>query len=239
MTTKPVHFDEKNMIAHRGASALETENSNAAFVAAGNRSYWGIETDVHRTKDGKFIIIHDDTTTRITGKELCVEETSFDELRQLRLLNVPGKTPRHDLVLPSLSEYGAICRHYEKIAVLEIKNPMEQEDIAGILTVLKAEEMLEKTVFISFCYENLLLVRRLFPEAKVQFLCSVMDKERLERMVQDRFDLDIHHSGVTPEIVAAFHGAGLKINVWTVDDPRQCEALFKMGVDYVTSNACE
>ena len=57
MTTKPVCFNGKKMIAHRGVSAMETENSNAAFVAAGNRTYWGIETDVHRTKDGKFIII--------------------------------------------------------------------------------------------------------------------------------------------------------------------------------------
>ena len=239
MTTKPVCFNGKKMIAHRGVSAMETENSNAAFVAAGNRTYWGIETDVHRTKDGKFIIIHDDTTTRVTGKELCVEETSFDELRALRLINFHGKTPRYDLVLPSLAEYAAICRYYEKIAVLEIKNPMEQEDIAGILAILKEEDMLKKTVFISFTYENLVHVRRLFPEARVQFLCSKMTEELLANMIRDRFDLDIHHSGVTPEVVSALHRAGLEINVWTVDDPVQCEELLKMGVDYITSNSCE
>lgn len=37
------------MIAHRGLSGIEKENTNAAFVAAGNRSYFGIETDVHKT----------------------------------------------------------------------------------------------------------------------------------------------------------------------------------------------
>lgn len=41
-----------NMIAHRGVSGLERENTCAAFVAAGNRSYYGIETDIHRTADG-------------------------------------------------------------------------------------------------------------------------------------------------------------------------------------------
>ena len=40
------------MVAHRGTSGLELENTNSAFVAAGNRSYFGIETDVHRTADG-------------------------------------------------------------------------------------------------------------------------------------------------------------------------------------------
>ena len=48
------------MVAHRGVSGLEKENTNAAFVAAGNRSYYGIETDVHLTADNRFILIHDD-----------------------------------------------------------------------------------------------------------------------------------------------------------------------------------
>ena len=53
------------MIAHRGVCGLERENTCAAFVAAGNRSYYGVETDVHRTADGKFIIIHDDNISRL------------------------------------------------------------------------------------------------------------------------------------------------------------------------------
>ena len=72
------------MIAHRGVSGIELENTCAAFVAAGNRSYFGIETDVHRTADGQYVIIHDDTTTRVTGQELvngimehAVEQYSF------------------------------------------------------------------------------------------------------------------------------------------------------------------
>lgn len=46
--------DKKNakMVAHRGLSGIERENTLLAFVAAGNRSYWGIECDVHVTKDG-------------------------------------------------------------------------------------------------------------------------------------------------------------------------------------------
>ena len=49
------------VVAHRGVSGLETENTCAAFIAAGNRSYWGVETDVRCTADGNFIILHDNT----------------------------------------------------------------------------------------------------------------------------------------------------------------------------------
>ena len=46
-----IKIEKKNtlMVAHRGVSGLEKENTLAAFIAAGNRSYYGVETDVHRT----------------------------------------------------------------------------------------------------------------------------------------------------------------------------------------------
>ena len=66
------------MVAHRGLSGIEKENTMPAFVAAGNRSFFGIETDVHRTADGQFVVIHDDSTKRVAGVDFIIEETDFD-----------------------------------------------------------------------------------------------------------------------------------------------------------------
>ena len=66
------------MIAHRGVRGLERKNTAAAFVAAGNRSYYEIETDVPVTADKKYIIIHDDDTERVAGIKLNVEELCED-----------------------------------------------------------------------------------------------------------------------------------------------------------------
>ena len=62
------------MVAHRGLSGIERENTCAAFVAAGNRSYFGIECDIHRTVDGGYVIIHDHNTERVAIDKLVVEE---------------------------------------------------------------------------------------------------------------------------------------------------------------------
>lgn len=80
-----ISIDSKNVqiIAHRGVSGLEMENTAAAFVAAGNRSYFGIETDVHVTKDRKIAVIHDDNTLRVSGIDRIVEETTLDELQAI------------------------------------------------------------------------------------------------------------------------------------------------------------
>ena len=93
------------MIAHRGVSGLETENTCAAFVAAGNRSYFGIETDVHHTSDGKYVVFHDDTAARVAGVDLRIEETDYDTLRSLSLLPKQGREARSDLRIASLREY--------------------------------------------------------------------------------------------------------------------------------------
>ena len=73
MDTLHLNAPQVKMVAHRGMSGLELENTCSAFVAAGNRSYYGIETDVHRTSDGHFIIIHDDNTKRVAQDEMIVE----------------------------------------------------------------------------------------------------------------------------------------------------------------------
>ena len=85
-----IKFDKGNVqvVAHRGLSGLEPENSIPAFVAAGNRSYFGIETDIHVTKDGKFIVIHDETTTRVAGDTIYVEECTYDFVRKVVLDNI-------------------------------------------------------------------------------------------------------------------------------------------------------
>ena len=155
------------MIAHRGVSGLETENTNGAFIAAGNRSYFGIETDVHKTADGKFVLIHDDNTQRVSGDNLVVEESTYDTLRSLLLYQRDGQKGRTDIRIPNLTEYISICRQYGKTAVLELKNRMAPEDVRSICHQIDALGYLPHTILISFCFDNLLYVRESNPTQAV------------------------------------------------------------------------
>lgn len=226
------------MVAHRGASGLELENTAAAFVAAGNRSYWGIETDVHRTADGQFVVIHDDDTRRVTLCDLPVEGTDFELLRSLAMKDKDGCI-RRDLCIPTLQEYIRICKKYEKFSVLELKNRFTPEDIARIVEIIREEGWLEKTVFISFDLDNMLDIRRMLPEQKAQYLVSRIDEDLLDILVRNRLDLDARYTALTEAFVRAAHAAGVEINVWTADDPVDGENLVQMGVDYITSNILE
>ncbi|MBR5134622.1 MAG: hypothetical protein IKV35_03375 [Clostridia bacterium] len=229
------------IIAHRGLSGRETENTNAAFVAAGNRSHVGIETDVHKTADGQFVLIHDDVTGRVCDTDIPVEGSTFDALRALTLKQKNGVTGRTDIRIPSLEEYIDICKDYDKTAVLEFKNRFEKEDIAVVVRRIDERGWVDRTIFISFWYENLTDLQDLFPDANIQFLSGV--REDLDWLIDELasrgFGLDIHHSMLTADVVAKCHNKGVVVNCWTVDELDRAVELVDMGVDYITSNILE
>lgn len=229
------------MVAHRGCSGLERENTNAAFVAAGNRSYWGIETDVHKTVDGQYIIIHDDTTGRVAVDDMVVEKSTFDTLRKLVLRNKATHVKdRTDLVLPSLAEYISICKYYEKEAVLELKNAFEEQDIYDICAIIEEQGYMEHTTFISFCYDNLVFLRKKYPTQSAQFLIGKnCPMNWLEMLKKENLDLDVYHKVLTKEIVDKCHENGIKVNCWTVDKLEDAERVIACGVDMITSNILE
>ena len=239
MDTVKIQKGNVKMIAHRGVSGLELENTCAAFVAAGNRSYYGIETDVHVTADGKFIIIHDDNTCRVASEDIAVEKNDYSVLRNLQLKERDGSV-RCDLRLPSLEEYLSICKRYEKEAVLELKNPMTRDAVHGIVAECARVYSLEHVTFIAFCFQNLLYVKEAAPEAKAQYLLAEeITEEHIRKMAENGIHLDTHYLALSKELVDTLHSHGILINCWTVDDPAIAEKLVSWGVDQITSNILE
>ena len=157
-TTKFNHHNIPLMVAHRGVSGLETENTCPAFVPAGNRSYYGIETDVHITADGKYVAFHDDETRRLAAEDMIIEQTDFATLRSLILRQRDGNFGRTDIRIPTMQEYIEICKHYEKVAVLELKNHFQKEQVFEICEIIEGIGYLENVIFISFDFEFLVYV---------------------------------------------------------------------------------
>lgn len=239
MNTIKIEKKGVQLVAHRGCSGLEQENTHAAFVAAGNRSYFGIECDVHRTVDGKYVIIHDDTTARVAIDSLVVEESTYDTLRNLLLKEKNGEKGRTDIRIPSLQEYISICKHYDKIAVLELKNHFEKEDVWEICSIIEEMGYMENVIFISFDYENMVTLREKYPTQPAQFLDYKGEADLVDRLKAHNLDLDISHKVLTKELIDACHAEGIKVNCWTVDDVKIANRLIDWGVDFITTNILE
>jgi len=239
MNTIKFKKNSTQIVAHRGLSGIETENTNAAFVAAGNRSYYGIETDIHRTADGRFVVCHDDDLKRVAGVEVSVETTTLAELQSIVLFDKDGTKNRADLRVSVLENYISICKKYGKHCVLELKSDFTDEEIAQIIEIIKSFDYLENVTFISFVYSNITKIRNICPTQSVQFLFSKFTEKIIANLIENRIDVDVQYKALTKEILDLLHENGLKVNCWTVDDKEKAEELAEWGVDYITSNILE
>ena len=82
-------------------------------------------------------------------------------------------------------------------------------------------------------------MRKLYPDASVQFLFKEITRELTERLNRDRFDVDVKYTALTKAYVDMFHSMGMKVNCWTVDDAETAKGLVEMGVDFITTNILE
>lgn len=243
MNTIKINKQKVKMIAHRGLSSIEKENTNSAFVAAGNRSYFGIEADVRTTKDGKFVIIHDETTDRITyGKyDYNIEKANYEDFSDIVLPDIDKTTVRTDIKIPLLEEYIKICKKYEKVCVLELKDRFEKSDLARMVEEIRKTDYIENMIFISFDLENCLNIKELLPQNKVQWIVAHIKvaEEMIDVLRENHLDINVYYKRLKKDIIEKFHSYGIMVNCWTCDDKDYAEKLVNMGVDYISTNVLE
>lgn len=227
------------IVAHRGLSGLERENTCAAFVAAGNRSYFGVETDVRKTIDGNFVLCHDNDTERNCIDKLVPEVSTLRALQSLRYKDIDNTFDRYDLMMPTLQEYIKICKRYGKVCVLELKGGYTEEELRPMLAIIREMDYEDGMIYISFSLDNLINLRKVDPTVKAQWLTCDANPETIEKLVEHKMDIDAYFTCLTKENVAEMHSKGIVVNCWTVDRLEDAEKLIEIGVDQITSNILE
>ena len=232
-------MNKPKMIAHRGYSQFEKENTLVAFSAAGSiNEFYGIETDVHVSKDGTYITIHDETTNRVTNERvnINVEENNYEIVSKVILSDIDGTNNRNDLVIPLMYDYFKICKKYNKVAVCELKQVFTKQQIQEILDIVNSLDMLDNTVFISFILEDLILLREISNDIKAQWLLCKFEDHHLETLLKYNLDVDVHHLNISKQQIDMCHANNVKVNMWTVNDQELANKYASWGVDFITSN---
>ena len=239
MNTIKINKNKTLIVAHRGLSGLEKENTMAAFICAGCHSYFGIECDIHPTTDGKFVVVHDSNLERVSGTDMIVENESYDKIKEVMLYGVNDTINHVHLRVPLLEEYLDCCKKYNKICVIEFKFLFSKENIYKVIDIIKSYDYLDNCIFISFIYENLEVLRDLDNNLKLQYLMSSWDMDKINKCLEKNLDLDILYTEITKERVDFMHSHNLVVNVWTVNDKEKGEYLVDCGVDFITTNILE
>jgi len=231
------------IIAHRGESYDAPENTLASINLAWERGATAVECDVHLSKDNEIVIIHDDNTLRTTGIDKMVSQQSYDELKQHDAGKWKG--PKWDGVkIPTLEEALETIPTNGKLLV-EIKCDAKIIPILkNVLDNSKVEK--EQIIIMDFNYRTVSEMRKVFPGYEILWLSTMRKKKFFHIPVHGLISktlnagLDglnvLNQSRVNAELVDKVKSAGLKLYVWTVDDPTEIKRLIDLGVDGIATN---
>lgn len=230
--------DRPQIIAHRGASREAPENTAAAFRRALAIGVDGVELDVHLSSDGEPVVIHDSSLGRTAGASGLVKDLTVAELRRLDAGRWFGETFAGERI-PTLAEALEILRPVR--VIIEIKNgPIYYPDIAGHVAAVVRMAGHESVTISSFDHHALLQIRALEPDVETAALFSALpvDPVRLARDARAQC-LHPHWAFATRDLIEAAHAAGLRVDVWTVDDPGYMAEMTGRRVDGIMTNVPE
>ena len=227
------------MIAHTGYSAVAPGNTIPAYEAAGKSDFWGAECDIQRTKDGVWILMHNDTVDDMTDGTGTVSELTYAEIMEFNVDVGNNIESYPGLKIATLEEYLDVCKQYGLHPVIEIKANADPAYMNEVVEILSAREEKDMFVVISFGREICVCIKELMPELPVYYLIGFenVSQEDIDFAVENHLDgMDIHVF-LPDDYVNAVKSSGLDIIVWTIDDLDNAERFYKLGVNAITSNS--
>ena len=224
------------IIAHRGLSSIAPENTLKAFELAGKEQrFFGIECDIHETKDNQFVIMHDANLSRMAKVDLNIKELTLNEIKMHKIKTGNGIKNYPNEYLPTFEEYLELCVYYDKVAVIEIKEVLELTSLTDVVNRIENHPGL-KAVIISFNINYLKYIRALSSQFELQLLVNEIEESVIYDARVNQIDLSIWHELINPDLVKRLKKEGFKIALFTVNDPKLQVKYAKMGIDYLTTD---
>ncbi|WP_370430629.1 glycerophosphodiester phosphodiesterase [Blastococcus sp. Marseille-P5729] len=226
-------------IAHRGGAWEGIENSLEAVRRCVDLGYRYIETDVHLSKDGEVVAVHDPTLDRTTDARGRIRDLSWDEISKARIGGTATIPRLHDL----LDEFPEL-RFNIDAKVPDVVVPLVQ------LIQSRGVEAADRICLASFSDARLRRMRILthgriatsMGQREVALLRAVSMMRTSARIARFRAQAAQVPVGmgrvrvVDRRFVETAHSLGIKVHVWTIDDPSEMERLLDLGVDGIMTD---
>lgn len=238
----PPHVDT---IAHRGGMAKAPENTIAACALARRQGADVCEFDVQQTKDGKLVLMHDETLDRTTNVEKLfperapwrVSDFTLEEIQRLDAGSWFSPRFRGEGV-PTLAQALRAMSGTGTRLLLEIKHPPDRPDIDRRV----AAELLEmrdlwggRLAVQAFGWQSMRVLHAMVPGLPIALL-GRPHEARLGELARYADALTLAHKRLTPRYVEKVHERGMRVYTWTADKPAVLRKLISYGVDGIMTN---
>lgn len=222
---------------HRGAKGEAPENTLVSFQQCLAHGVRRCELDLHLSKDGELMVIHDPTLKRTTGRRGKVVEHDAADLVHYDA-RYSGPDWKHPCPIPRLSELFEKCdfEHWQ----LEVKSASRVRAARTVLAIKALAEhhgLLDRITITSGSREVLRALKRLTPEIACGLVAEYawLDPLKVARQYDCQL-LALKWTLCTPERIAKARALGLHVSVWTVNDPALMRRLADFGVDSIITD---
>ena len=225
------------VIAHRGASGYAPENTMAAFRRAVAMGVTFMETDLHLSRDARFVAIHDDTLDRTTTGRGAVHDLTLGELRKLDAGSWFGSEFAGER-LPTLEEILEFARKHDVVFYLELKPVGSWGGEHALIGALRETGEIPRVVVISFDAAILASLRKTEPTLMTGLL---YDGQSVDAALQKALEIGARQLALrgdlaSPAILKEARRNDVQVVCWTVNHPAHMRLLMEAGVDGIMSD---
>ncbi len=235
------------LVAHRGGAGLAPENTLAAFERGIAEKADAVEMDVHLSRDGEVVVIHDPELSRTTDGAGNVADLALADIRRF---NAAAKFKGSQVApqkVPTFQEAVDLVNGRVALQV-EIKVKPDGSRYPGIeqkvVDILRKADMVEKTVIISFDWPTLTDIKSIEPRLKTGALAAPShfgtqkDVAAVARQVKAAGAdyMGPEKTYLTGALLSELRKQGIGGGAWTVDDPDQMRKLAALQPDFLTTN---
>lgn len=237
--TKRVHNPNLLSIAHRGASSFAPENTRSAFHKAVELRADYLEFDVHLSKDGELIIMHDDKIDRTTNGSGYIKDLTLEDLKTL---DAGGTFSPEFQGEPIMTLNELLEEFYDQIGLLiELKNPQSYPGIEEkVVSLLMDYDDISSIIIQSFDVDSMRKIHTLLPEIEVAILVhpseSLLSAKKLDELTSFASYINFNVSFLSKKMVDSIHERDSKVLVWSKKDKRLVDKAQKFGVDGIISD---
>lgn len=227
------------VIAHRGASGYYPENTVLAFKKALEIGVDGLELDVHKSKDGELIVIHDEDIQRtFSGKGQVLDKTLKD-LKKYKCRNFEFKN-NIECTIPTLREVIELIKDENILINIEAKTDVIQYDLENdIIDLIEEYDIKDKILISSFNHKSIIKLKNIDDSINYGALYwSEEDYYPEDNIINYSkkigvYSINVSNSLVNKEMVELAHRENMKVLVYTVNTPIEMRKMIAYNVDGV------
>ncbi|MGY5878939.1 MAG: glycerophosphodiester phosphodiesterase family protein [Candidatus Thorarchaeota archaeon] len=213
------------VVAHRGGSELAPENTLPAFQLAYEIGSHMVETDVHEAKDGTLVCIHDYDVDRTTNGTGAIADLTYREIRDLDAGN--------GAKIPTLAEVLDFVRGKMNFNIELKVTEIEKE----VLAAVKERDMISDVTISSFLHGTLISMKNLEASISTAVLTTKVPDQIISYVIEHEANaLNPDYKNIRSEIIAEAHSNNIQVFPWTVNDSKNMQTLYEMGVDGIITD---